>query len=343
MNGSLADNNGRKEWEIGSKEAICGAGEGCEIHCRDIRFGYGSNIALSDIDLTISQGEFVTMCGPSGCGKTTFLNILNGEKKPQKGIVMFDGKPKTRPDADCGMVGQKYGVFPHLTALQNVIAGPLFSKTGIIEGIIKTPHYRFTRKQVIEEAMEIMKVMGLEKELHKYPTQLSGGQQQRLAIAQVIIMKPKVLLMDEPFTGLDPATKESIAYYISKMWLAAEKKMTVICATHDLPYALKLGTRIIAISQHYVTAKGPGVGARIVADLPITAPHPRGLDFEKSSEYQETKEIIIKTAFGYQGEGVIVPVNAFILRHPDSFQTTELDELPKENLVESSLPQEFRG
>lgn len=307
----------------GDLQAMSGEGD-YRVYLRDVFYGYGEKRVIGDVDLAIRAGEFVTMVGPSGCGKSTLLRLLLGEERAQQGIVRIDGKPRTRPDADCGVVYQKYSVFPHLTVLENITAGPILSQIGVFGKIFSPFRYRQLKKQVVEEARVLLQTMGLEKEEGKYPHQLSGGMQQRVAIAQAIIMHPKVLLLDEPFSALDPWTRDQLQQFLIQVWM--KECMTIVFVTHDLEEAIYLGTRIMVLSQQYVTGLGAGIGARIVADLPISAPHPRPVEF-KSSEYLNTLLLRIRRiAFEKKTDGNLIHIGDFLLEHSDSFHTAPQEE-----------------
>lgn len=312
----------------GSAEAINGDGV-FRIYLRDVVHGYGPKTVLGNVDLAVRAGEFVTLVGPSGCGKSTLLRLLLGEERAKEGVVELDREPRTRPDRNCGVVYQKYSIFPHLTVLCNIIAGPLLSETGVLERSFFSPRSRNLRKRVAEEARALLRTMGLEKEEGKYPHQLSGGMQQRVAIAQAMIMHPKVLLLDEPFSALDPWTREQLQRFLVEVWM--KEKMTIVFVTHDLEEAIFLGTRIIVLSQQYVTGKGSACGARIVADLPISVPHPRPAEFKASQYLNDLLYRIRKIAFEKKedGKGELIHIGEFLLEHHDAFHTAPEDEWNK--------------
>jgi NitT/TauT family transport system ATP-binding protein len=238
-----------------------------------------------DLDLVIREDEFATIVGPSGCGKSTIFRLILGSQFPTAGTVTVDGEPVEHVTPKTGIVYQKYSLFSHLTVEENIALGPLLQNTGPLESVIRgvSPHYRQVRHQAIDEARDLLQRIGLAaKDGRKFPQELSGGMQQRVAIAQATIMKPKVLMMDEPFGALDHSTREDMQLFILEQ--AKAHKLTVIFVTHDLDEALFLGTRIIGISQYY-TADNPEdqVGARVVTDRDVTAalgggyPRPTGI------------------------------------------------------------------
>jgi NitT/TauT family transport system ATP-binding protein len=187
---------------------------------------------LTDIDLEIEAGEFVSIVGQTGCGKSTLLRLILGEQKPTHGRVLVGGKERTQPDPMCGYVPQKYSLFPDRTVLGNVTFG--------LKG-----------RGAREIALKMIKRTGLrESDAAKYPHQLSGGMQQRVAIAQALVMNPPVLLMDEAFSALDPGTRSGMQRLIKELW--EESGTTIVFVTHNTREAVFLGTRVIALANHAV-------------------------------------------------------------------------------------------
>jgi NitT/TauT family transport system ATP-binding protein len=162
---------------------------------------YGRQVVLENISLDVESGEFVTIIGASGCGKTTFLRILLGEERPSRGELLLDGKPlPDEPGPDRGVVFQKYSVFPHMTALENVMVGEEFAAAPLTARL-----FGKARRDTRQRALDMLAAVGLANAGDKYPSELSGGMQQRLAIAQALLRRPRILLLDEPFGALDPA------------------------------------------------------------------------------------------------------------------------------------------
>ncbi|MDB5537505.1 MAG: lauroyl acyltransferase [Devosia sp.] len=204
---------------------------------------YGDQIVLEKISLTIASRAFVALVGPSGCGKTTFLKMLLGEEAPSQGVITLDGVPLiAEPGPDRGVVFQRYSVFPHLTVLGNVLLGKVFKRSPLAARL-----FGVERRAAIDEAMTLIAEVGLNGSETKYPAQLSGGMQQRLALAQALIMKPKVLLLDEPFGALDPGIRAEIHVLMKRLW--HETELTVVMVTHDMREAFTLGTRVIAFER----------------------------------------------------------------------------------------------
>jgi NitT/TauT family transport system ATP-binding protein len=204
---------------------------------------YGDHVVLEKISLDISPRSFVALVGPSGCGKTTFLRMLLGEESPTRGQILVDGVPlKAEPDADRGVVFQRYSVFPHLTVLGNVVIGREFEAAGAFGRL-----YGQARRKAEADALELLEAVGLTGHESKYPAALSGGMQQRLALAQALMRKPKILLLDEPFGALDPGIRADIHILMRRIWNDAS--LTVVMVTHDLSEAFRLGTRVIAFER----------------------------------------------------------------------------------------------
>jgi len=209
---------------------------------------------LSHINLDVASGEFCVVTGPSGSGKTTFIRLLLSQLRPTAGEILIDGTPIAAfPAPDRGVVFQDYSVFPHKTALQNILVGPQFKRSRLIGRVFGNE-----RRQLIAEAMQALSDVGLAEAASKYPGQLSGGMRQRLAIAQALICRPKVLLLDEPFGALDPEIRSQLHRVVLKLW--RESRTTIVMVTHDLAEAQTLATRLVSFGF------APGGGGTIVAN-----------------------------------------------------------------------------
>ena len=223
-----------------------------EIALRDVSVAYpagreGVKTVLSGINLEIAAGEFVAVLGETGCGKSTMLRLILGQEFPTGGAIAVDGKPVKRIDARCGYVPQKYSLFPDRTVLGNVTYGPENMKSGLLGRL--RPSFRQYRKELRAEATAYLQRMGLRaQDLNKYPHQLSGGMQQRVAIAQALLMKPPVLLMDEAFSALDPSTRSSLQEQLHAIW--QESRPTIVFVTHNTQEALLLGTRLVLLGRY---------------------------------------------------------------------------------------------
>lgn len=252
---------------------------------------YGDHVVLERINVDIAPRSFVALVGPSGCGKTTFLRMLLGDESPTRGQILLDGVPlKAEPDSDRGVVFQRYSVFPHLTVLENVLLGRELQTSRILGRL-----FGAKRETAKTDAMKLLSEVGLAGHEHKYPASLSGGMQQRLALAQALMCKPKVLLLDEPFGALDPGIRAEIHVLIRRIWNASN--LTVVMVTHDLSEAFRLATRVIAferprkrpeeLERYGVTLSGdlkvetdvqpaPAKGAQITRDIEIWPPRIAG-------------------------------------------------------------------
>lgn len=233
-----------------------------KIHFDHVWKSYGETIVLQNIDLTIEDGEFLSVVGPSGAGKTTLLRLLLGQEAPTKGQILIDGDPiAPEPTPDRGVVFQRYSVLPHRTVLENVIAGPQWLASPWLGRL-----FGRARADLLDRGRAMLARVGLGDFAAKYPAQLSGGQQQRLAIAQALMTRPKVLLLDEPFGALDPATRKAMHALVRELW--AETRMTIVMITHDMPEAFHLGTRVIAIDKTRNDPHAPHrFGSGIVSDF----------------------------------------------------------------------------
>jgi NitT/TauT family transport system ATP-binding protein len=282
------------------------------LFLEDVSKRYGQKTVLNDIDLAVSEGEFCTVVGPSGCGKSTLLRLILGQEQVTGGQLLMQGRPIGYPGPDRGIVYQRYSLFPHLTILNNILLGKQLSIS-----FLKSLK---SRKSDRDEAMSYLQSVQLADHAHKYPHQLSGGMQQRVAIAQALIMKPRILLMDEPFGALDPGTREMMQMLILQLW--ESHNMTIFFVTHDLEEAAFLGTRILVLSQYYTHEQGqaPGMekGARIVADYPLKRTTASSTQVKASVNFGKLIQKIRSEGFDPQ---YLQQAEAFNLRHPDSFIT----------------------
>ncbi len=231
------------------------------IRLENVSVQYDRKKVLDALDLTIVCGEFVAVCGEAGCGKSTMLRLILGSERPTTGRVLIEGRELPRPDRNRGYVPQKYSLFPDKTVLDNITFGPEMEEFGLI-GML-TPRYYRRRAELRDQARGYLRQMGLqESDGAKYPDQLSGGMQQRVAIAQALIMRPKILLMDEAFSALDPATRGGMQRLVRKLW--AETGTTILFVTHNISEAVFLGTRVVVLGKD-----DPAGSARVMFDLEI--------------------------------------------------------------------------
>jgi len=211
---------------------------------------FGNVRVLDDINLGVSEGEFVCILGPSGCGKSTLLNIVGGFVRQTEGNVSIDGERVTGPDPRRIFVFQERGVFPWLTVEENIGFGL----------------FRMTETEKRERIAHYIQMVGLRGFEKSYPRELSGGMKQRLEVARALAVDPDVLYLDEPFGALDSITRLQMRRELLRIW-QAEKK-TILFVTHDIEESVQLADRVVVLSAR------PGRVRRIV-DIDI--PHPRDL------------------------------------------------------------------
>lgn len=284
------------------------------LHVEDVYKEYGDKRVLGNIDLRVNAGELVTVVGPSGCGKSTLLRLVLGQELPTAGNIMIDGKPVGLPDENRGIVYQHYSLFPNLTVLENVIR----------YYTLKVDPFTafFKKKQYEEEVKHILETVRLWNDRHKYPHELSGGMRQRAAIAQALVAKPKVLLMDEPFGALDTGTRADLQAFLIELW--EREKMTIFFVTHDLDEAIELSSRLICLSQFYTDDRGvtDRRGAKIVYDADMSH-----ISHSSDAKHREDVRILREQIFevGFNPYH-LQHVRDFNLTHTDSFQTLTVEE-----------------
>lgn len=210
------------------------------ITIKDLSFAYqGSDkLILKDINMTVEAGEFVCLLGQSGCGKSTLLRLLAGLEKPTTGEILVDGVPVEKAGLDKGVVFQDYGLFPWMTAGENIMLA------------LKQKYRGRDKKELKQIAIDMIKAVGLDESVYKkLPKELSGGMKQRCAIAQSLSIDPPILLMDEPFGALDAVTRARLQDLLIELWSKENLKKTVFFVTHDVDEALLLANRIMVMGQ----------------------------------------------------------------------------------------------
>lgn len=235
------------------------------LRIRNLHKQYGENKVLHDVNLDIVRGEIVSLVGPSGCGKSTLLKAILGTLSPTSGTVETfapdsdAGRTVQGPGRDRGIVYQRYALFPNLTALDNVAIGPKLDETSYPSRIFNFPAWRRLRAEHRERSAALLEKVGLGEALDKYPHELSGGMQQRVAIAQALVMKPAILLLDEPFGALDEATREGLQGMLLSLYeencsarrAGEPPPYTILIVTHELNEAIYVGDRVIGLSQYW--------------------------------------------------------------------------------------------
>ena len=228
-----------------------------------------NHFAVEDINLQVTQGEFIAIVGPSGCGKSTFMKLTTGLKKPSRGTIHVDGQPVNGPLKISGMAFQSPSLLPWRTTLDNVLL-PL----EIVEPY--RSQFKDRRKEFAERALKLLESVGLGGYADKFPWQLSGGMQQRASICRALIHEPKMLLLDEPFGALDAFTREELWCILRDLW--TEQQFNVILVTHDLRESVFLADTV------YVMSKSPG---RFVVKKTIDLPRPRDLEITYTKEFTD--------------------------------------------------------
>jgi len=266
-----------------------------DIRQLSIVLGQGAQAfeAVQGLDCQIEAGQFVCVVGPSGCGKSTLLGALAGHLQPHTGTLNVDGAAVSGPSPQRGMVFQQHTLFPWRTVRDNVAFGLK------MRGLGKAERHR--------AADEILTLVGLEGFAGHWPDQLSGGMQQRVEIARVLVNRPRLLLMDEPFGALDALTRLNMQELLLDIWTRI--RTTVVFVTHDIDEALFLADRLLVMSPR------PG---RIIEDLRLDFPRPRTTGLVTSPEFSHLKRHCLE-----------------LLRHEEGRQLPRLNPL---GLPETSLP-----
>jgi NitT/TauT family transport system ATP-binding protein len=238
------------------------------IRIRNANLSFASDATgtdiLQNISLDVSPGEFVAILGASGCGKSTLLGAIAGFTRLTRGEIFVDSKLVQKPAADRGIVFQDHNLFPWKTVISNVEFGLK------MRGVVKAE-----RREI---AKEILARIGLSEFWRHYPRELSGGMQQRVNLARVLVNRPEVLLMDEPFGALDAQTRLQMQEMLLGLW--EEYGMTVVFVTHDIDEAILLSDRVLIMS------KRPG---RIAAEIPVSLGRPRTFELSTSADFQRIK------------------------------------------------------
>jgi NitT/TauT family transport system ATP-binding protein len=234
------------------------------VSVRNVWMRYGAQVVLENLRLEVADHEFVTIVGASGCGKSTFLRLLLGTEQPTRGSILIDGQPiRPEPDPARGIVYQRCSLYPHLTALGNLVLGLELQRSRLLGRL-----FGARRRAAMEEAGNLLEAVGLSAARDRYPAQLSGGMQQRLAIAQAVICRPKILLLDEPFSALDPGITADMHELVQRLWRA--HRMTIFMVSHDIRESFQLGTRILTFDRVREDPQAPeAYGASITYDIPL--------------------------------------------------------------------------
>jgi NitT/TauT family transport system ATP-binding protein len=250
-----------------------------KIKLKNAQFDYVDNgktfNALSDLNLSVEEGEFVSVIGSSGCGKSTILNVLSGILPLTKGEYYIDGAPVNGPDRNRGIIFQHYSLFPWMTSKRNISFG------------IKQVHDNIKSRDVEEIARQYLQKVGLQGFENKYPFQLSGGMQQRVAIARTLAMEPEILLMDEPFGAIDAKNKIILQDILLDLLKNEERKKTIVFVTHDVDEAILMSDRILFMHNK-----------KIDEEIPVNLSKPRKREkIIKHDEYKKLREKVMNLFF----------------------------------------------
>jgi nitrate ABC transporter ATP-binding subunit len=225
----------------------------------------GTYTVLEDVNLVVNQSEFICLIGHSGCGKSTLLNMIAGFSQPSKGIVELKGQPITQPGPDRMMVFQNYALLPWKSAFENVYLA------------VNAVYPHKSKAEKVSIVNENLAMVGLADAADKKPQQLSGGMRQRVSIARALSIRPKILILDEPFGALDQITKEELQEELMK--ICGEQKCTVLMITHDIDEALFLADRLVMMTN------GPAAKIGEVLDIPFDRPRDRDQIMEDPEYY----------------------------------------------------------
>lgn len=235
-----------------------------KIHVSHLKKNFGHLEVIKDISTDIYEGEVVVILGPSGSGKSTFLRCINRLEEPTGGEIIVDGQAITDKKADLnkireniGMVFQHFNLFNNLNVIQNLMLAPVQLK-------------KASKEKAKEEAMAMLKKVGLEDKAEAYPHQLSGGQKQRVAIARSLCMNPDIMLFDEPTSALDP---EMVGEVLQVMKDLAAEGMTMAIVTHEIGFAREVADRVLFIDDGYIIEEGTP------QEVILNPKEPRAIDF----------------------------------------------------------------
>lgn len=218
--------------------------------------GMSAHPALTDVSLSVPQGQFLCVIGHSGGGKSTLLRLLSGLSQPTSGHVLINGAPVTEPGLDRAIVFQDYSLFPWMRARANVAFGIEQANKQLARGLSK--------QDIQRTAERYLELVGMADAQDKYPYQLSGGMQQRVAIARTLAMDTPIVLFDEPFGALDLKTRRSLQALVARLWAESQDGKTAVFVTHDISEAILLADRVVFVAD-----------GRIMADFMVDLPRPR--------------------------------------------------------------------
>ncbi|MDE2400303.1 MAG: ABC transporter ATP-binding protein [Burkholderiales bacterium] len=254
-----------------------------DIHSTEMVFNTkrGRFHALTNINLGIDQGEFVTLIGHSGCGKSTLLNLIAGLLKPSAGALICDNKEINAPGPERAVVFQNHSLLPWLTCHQNVYLA--------VERVFGDKE---TKEQLKQRTLDALELVGMGHAIGKRPHEISGGMKQRVGIARALAMEPKVLLMDEPFGALDALTRANLQDELLK--IVARTQSTVVMVTHDVDEAVLLSDRIVMMSN------GPAATIGEIVTVPLVRPRHR-VELAEDPTYMHCRKAVLDFLYTRHG------------------------------------------
>lgn len=286
------------------------------LDCRGVSHGFGAKGVLFEINLKLRRGQFLSLVGPSGCGKSTLLRAIVGTHPPRAGELRLfsdqtgpEGKVVDRPGRDRGIVYQQYSLFPFLTARENVAIGPMLDQTSIGFRRVRFLRWRKLRRDHLHAASEMLDKVRLGDALDLYPHEMSGGMRQRVALAQAMVLKPEIILLDEPFGALDEATREDLQKMLLALYRENQQALqqgqtppyTLIIVTHELNEAIYVGDRVVGLSQYWDWRKEgrpacPGATVLYDKSAPVFEAK-TARDFEQfTSQREEIRRLVFEPA-----------------------------------------------
>lgn len=263
------------------------------LDVQDVSHWYGANKVLYRVSLQVAPGQVVGVVGPSGCGKSTLLRAILGVQPPAAGRIVANGHTITKPTRDIGIVYQNYALYEFLNARQNVAIGLKLDETSFPMRFFQPHIYWRARRRQLEQAQAFLEKVGLGGAADLFPGQMSGGMRQRVALAQALILKPKLVLLDEPFGALDESMREELQLMLLRLYqenLVAKAdgrvpEYTILLVTHELNEALYVSDRVIGMSRYHTEGDQ---GSTIVYDKPSPVFHPDDpRDYSKLIEQRE--------------------------------------------------------
>ncbi len=246
------------------------------VECRDLTKMFGEEwarqVIVQNASFVVEEGKLNVLIGPSGCGKSTLINLIAGYEEPTQGEILIDGERVQGPGRDRLVVFQETALFPWMTSLGNVMFGPE------VRGV--------SAREARQEARRLLEKVGLKGFEDKYPSQLSGGMQRRCELARALINQPKIMLMDEPFRGLDAMTRELMQEYLLRLF--EETRHTILFVTSELEEAIFLADRLLILSAKPTQVKEV---------LDIDLPRPRDFHVLTSERYGELKQHALEALY----------------------------------------------